>query len=220
MCGRYVLSIRPEALAAHFGLDECADYPPRWNIPPGTDIPVIRLSPEGRRVLHLLRWGLVPHWARDASIGHRLTNARAETVVEKPAFRDAFHRRRCLIPADGFYEWKTLDKGKQPYYLSLRSGLPLAMGGLWESWRTPEGDVLLTCAIVTTQANALMTPIHDRMPVIIAPEHWQIWLDGPPEAARALLPPFPAEPLQAWPVHPRVSKASADTPELIQPLQM
>lgn len=218
MCGRYVLSIRPEVLAAHFGLDEYSDYPPRWNIPPGTDIPVIRQSPEGRRVLHLLRWGLVPHWARDASIGHRLNNARAETVAEKPAFREAFGRRRCLIPADGFYEWKTLDTSKRPYYISLRSGLPLAMGGLWESWRTPDGGVLRTCAIVTTGANELMAPIHDRMPVIIAPEHWQTWLDGTPEAARALLPPFPAETLQAWPVHPRVSKASEDAPGLIEPL--
>ncbi len=218
MCGRYVLGIRPDALAALFGLDEYCDYPPRWNIPPGTDIPVIRQSPEGKRVLHLLRWGLVPHWARDAAIGHRLNNARAETVAEKPAFRDAFRCRRCLIPADGFYEWKTLDRGKQPYYISLRTGQPMAMGGLWESWRAPDGSVLRTCAIVTTGANGLMTPIHDRMPVIIAPEHWQTWLDGTPEAAARLLSPFPAEPMQAWPVHPRVSRASEDTPALIQPL--
>lgn len=218
MCGRYVLSTRPEALAAQFGLDEYSDYPPRWNIPPGTDISVIRLSPEGRRVLHLLRWGLVPHWARDASIGHRLKNARAETVAEKAAFREAFRRRRCLIPADGFYEWKTVDRGKQPYYISLRSDQPLAMGGLWEYWRAPDGSVLRTCAIVTTGPNGLMASIHDRMPVIIAPEHWQTWLAGTPEAAGTLLPPFPTEAMQAWPVHPRVSKASEDTPELIEPL--
>ncbi|MGQ9861903.1 MAG: SOS response-associated peptidase [Thiobacillaceae bacterium] len=218
MCGRYVLSTRPEILAAHFGLDEYSDYPPRWNIPPGTDIPVIRQSPEGRRVLHLMRWGLVPHWARDASIGQRLINARAETVAKKAAFREAFRRRRCLIPADGFYEWKTVDKGKQPYYISLRSGQPMGLGGLWEFWRAPDGSVLKTCAIVTTGPNGLLASIHDRMPVIIAPEHWQTWLNGTPEAALALLPPFPAEAMQAWPVHPRASRASEDTSALIEPL--
>jgi putative SOS response-associated peptidase YedK len=218
MCGRYVLSIRPEALAAQFGLDEYSDYPPRWNITPGTDIPVIRQSPEGKRVLHLLRWGLVPHWARDASIGQRLNNARAETVAEKPAFREAFRRRRCLIPADGFYEWQTVGKVKRPHYISLRSGRPLAMGGLWESWRAPDGGVLRTCAIVTTGPNSLMAPIHDRMPVIIAPERWQTWLAEPPDAAMTLLSPYPAELMQAWAVHPRVSKAVEDTPELIEPL--
>ncbi|MGQ9686577.1 MAG: SOS response-associated peptidase [Thiobacillaceae bacterium] len=218
MCGRYVLSTRPEILAAHFGLDEYSDYPPRWNIPPGTDIPVIRQSPEGRRVLHLMRWGLVPHWARDASIGQRLVNARAETVAKKAAFREAFRRRRCLIPADGFYEWKIVDKGKQPYYISLRSGQPMGLGGLWEFWRAPDGSVLKTCAIVTTGPNGLLASIHDRMPVIIAPEHWQTWLNGTPEAALALLPPFPAEAMQAWPVHPRASRASEDTSALIEPL--
>lgn len=218
MCGRYVLSTHPEILATYFRLDKFCDYPPRWNIPPGTDIPVIRQSPEDRRVLDLLRWGLVPHWAKDTSIGQRLINARAETVAKKAAFREAFRRRRCLIPAEGFYEWKTVGKSKQPYYISLSSGEPLAMGGLWEYWRAPDGGVLRTCAIVTTSSNSLLAPIHDRMPVIIAPEHWHIWLAGTPQAAARLLSPFPAKAMQAWPVHQRASKASEDTPELIQPL--
>lgn len=218
MCGRYVLSLQAEALAAHFGLDEYVNYPPRWNISPGSDIPVIRQSPEGKRVLHLLRWGLVPHWAKDADLGQRLNNARAETVAGKPAFREAFRRRRCLIPADGFYEWKTLDKGKQPYYIRLRSGQPLAMGGLWEAWRAPDGSMLRTCAIITTRANGLLAPIHDRMPLIIAPEHWQTWLSGPVTAALSLCTPFPAERMQAWPVHPRVSKTLEDGPALVAPL--
>lgn len=218
MCGRYVLSTRPEVLAAHFGLDAYCDYPPRWNIPPGTDIPVIRHSPEGKRVLNLLRWGLVPHWAKDASMGQRLNNARAETVAEKPAFRDAFRRRRCLVPADGFYEWKTVDKGKQPYYISLRSGEPMALGGLWQAWRAPDGTVLRTCAIVTTGCNALMASIHDRMPLIIAPDDWHTWLEDTAQAALALLSPYPVESMQAWPVHRRVSKASEDSPALIEPL--
>lgn len=219
MCGRYVLSMQPEALAAHFGLAAYVAYPPRWNIAPGSAIPVVRLAPAGQRVLDLLRWGLVPHWAKDARLGQRLTNARAETVAEKPAFRDAFRRRRCLIPADGFYEWNTLDQGKQPYYISLRSGQPMAFGGLWEVWRAPDGSVLSTCAIVTTGANGLMATIHDRMPLIIAPEHWQTWLSAPAHAALSLCAPYPAEHMQAWPVHPRVNKPVEDGPELIEPIR-
>ncbi len=218
MCGRYVLSIDPATLSEYFALDACEPYAPRWNIPPGTDIPVIRRSPEGRRVAHLLHWGLVPHWAKEASIGQRLTNARAESVADKPAFRSAFARRRCLIPASGFYEWQTVGRRKQPYYISLRDGSPLAMAGLWESWTSPTGEVLRSCAIITTAANALMQPIHDRMPAIIAPQDWQAWLAAPPEAVSHLLVPFPAEALQAWPVDGRVSKASNDAPSLIEPL--
>lgn len=218
MCGRYALSIDPAALSAYFALDACEPYAPRWNIPPGTDIPVIRLSPEGRRVAHCLRWGLVPHWAKDPTIGPRLTNARAESVADKPAFRPAFARRRCLIPASGFYEWKAEGRRKQPYYISLRDGSPLAMAGLWESWKFPTGEILRSCTIITTAANELMQPIHDRMPAIISPEDWQTWLAAAPEAARHLLAPFPSEPLQAWPVDGRVSKASNDDPGLIEPL--
>lgn len=140
MCGRFVLKAPPAELLTRFGLDECVDFGPRYNIPPGTDIPVIRQSPEGKRVLHLLHWGLVPHWAKDPSIGAKLNNARGESVAEKPSFRDAFKRRRCLIPASGFYEWKQEGKIKQPYYISLKSGELLAMGGLWESWKAPDGN--------------------------------------------------------------------------------
>ena len=167
MCGRFALKSPPAELVTRFGLDECADYSPRYNIPPGTDIPVIRQSPEGRRVLYLLRWGLVPHWAKDPSIGVKLNNARGESVAEKPSFKQAFMRRRCLIPADGFYEWKTEGKTKQPYYFSLKSGEPMAMAGLWESWKAPDGSVLRTTCVITTRANALMEPIHERMPVIV-----------------------------------------------------
>lgn len=128
MCGRFALRNSPAEIASHFGLDEYTDFGPRFNIPPGTDIPVIRQSPEGKRVLHLLRWGLVPHWAADPGIGAWLNNARGESVAEKPSFRDAFRRRRCLIPASGFYEWKAEGKLKQPYYISLESGTPMVVG--------------------------------------------------------------------------------------------
>jgi putative SOS response-associated peptidase YedK len=219
MCGRFVMKAPPAELVAHFGLDECADFGPRHNIPPGTDIPVIRQSPEGKRVLHLLRWGLVPHWAKDSGIGAKLNNARGESVAEKPSFRDAFKRRRCLIPASGFYEWKVEGKIKQPYYISLKSGEPMAMGGLWESWKTSDGSILRTVCIVTTSPNAVMRPIHDRMPVIVAPANWQSWLSGMPEVVGGMVAPYRDDELQAWPVSRLVSKAKDDDPDLILPIE-
>lgn len=216
MCGRFALKAPPAELIIRFGLDECADFKPRYNIPPGTDIPVIRQSPEGKRVLHLLRWGLVPHWARDMSIGARLNNARGETVAAKPSFREAFKRRRCLVPASGFYEWKAEDRIKQPYYISLKSGEPMALAGLWESWKAPDGNILRTVCIVTTGANALMQPIHERMPVIISPEHWQDWLAEPVEKVERLVAACPDTNMQAWPVSRRVSKTVDDDAGLIE----
>ena len=217
MCGRFVLMAPPSELVTRFGLDECADFGSRYNIPPGTDIPVIRQSPERKRVLHLLRWGLVPHWAKDPSIGAKLNNARGESVAEKPSFRDSFKRRRCLVPANGFYEWKPEDKIKQPYYISPKDGQPMAMGGLWESWKTPDGSLLRTVCIVTVGPNAVMEPIHDRMPVIVPPERWQDWLAAPVEEIQSLVVPCQAEVLQAWPVSRRVSKTAEDDSGLIEP---
>lgn len=218
MCGRFALKAPRSELVTRFSLDECADLSPRFNIPPGTDIATIRRSPEGRRVLHLLRWGLVPNWAKDPGIGNRLNNARSETVTDKPAFREAFRRRRCLIPADGFYEWQTQGKLKQPHYISLSSGEPMAMAGLWESWRSPSGEILRTCCVLTTGPNATMRPIHDRMPVIVAPADWERWLSAPADAVVSLLQPYDADALQAWPVDRRVSKAGVDDADLIVPM--
>lgn len=216
MCGRYVLKASPSELASRFGLDECVDFGPRYNIPPGTDIPVFRQSPEGKRVLHLLRWGLVPHWAKDPGIGAKLNNARGESVADKPSFRDAFRRRRCLIPASGFYEWKAEGKIKQPYYISPKDGEPMAMGGLWESWKAPDGSLLRTVCVITTDPNEVMSPIHDRMPVIVAPEHWQDWLSAPMEAVAPLVMPCDANLLQAWPVDRRVSKTQDNDEGLVK----
>jgi putative SOS response-associated peptidase YedK len=218
MCGRYALISTPARLLEHFGLAACPELPPRYNIPPGTDIAAIRQSPEGERVLHLLRWGLVPHWARDPAIGNRLNNARADTVADKPAFRDAFQHRRCLIPADGFYEWKAEGRLKQPYYISLGNGEPFAMAGLWESWRAADGTVLRSCCVITTDANSLVAGIHDRMPVIVAPEHWQDWLSAPAAAVTPLLAPYPEAAMRAWPVDRRVSRAAEEGADLIRPL--
>jgi putative SOS response-associated peptidase YedK len=220
VCGRYALQSTPAELITRFGLDECADFSPRYNIPPGTDIPVIRQSPEGRRVLHLLRWGLVPHWSKDPSIGAKLNNARGESVAEKSSFRDAFKRRRCLIPANGFYEWATEGKVKQPYYISLKFGEPMAMGGLWESWKAPDGSIFRTTCIITTGPNEVMEPIHDRMPVIVAPENWQSWLNGIPEEVAGMVVPYRDEELQAWPVSRRVSKTQDDDLGLIEPMEV
>ena len=224
MCGRFALAAPRSELISRFALSECADFSPRYNIPPGTDIPVIQVNGEGHRMLRLLRWGLVPSWAKDPSIGARLNNARGETMAEKPSFRSAFQYRRCLVPASGFFEWAKDGQIKQPFYISLKSGEPMAMAGLWESWKTPEGPMLHTVCIITTRANELMEPIHDRMPVIISPDHWEGWLSPPANkdgrdsaAARIgeLVAPYPASEMQAWPVSRRVSKSGEEGAELI-----
>jgi putative SOS response-associated peptidase YedK len=217
MCGRFALKVLKAELIDRFDLASCDDYPVRYNIAPGTDIPVIRRSPEGQRVLHLLRWGLIPHWAKDPSIGARPVNARSESVADKPAFRDAFRRRRCLVPADGFYEWKAEGKIKQPYYFSAASGIPLALAGLWESWKAPDGTIVRTVCLLTTQANALMAPVHQRMPVIVGKDDWAAWLADPAEQVVALLRPCAGEDLQAWPVDRRVSRGDEEGAGLSAP---
>lgn len=216
MCGRYALETPASELATRFGLDEVVDVTPRYNIAPGTDVPAIRHSPDGKRVLHLLRWGLVPHGAKDPSIGAKLCNARGETVAEKPSFRDAFKRRRCLVPANGFYEWKTEGKQKQPYYFSLKSGEPFALGGVWESWRAPNGDILRTCCLITTGPNEIVLPVHDRMPVIVSTDDYEAWLTGKPDKALDLVKPYRTEEMQAWAVSKRVSRSVEEGAELIR----
>ena len=217
MCGRFALKTTTAQLASHFKLDEAVDVAPRYNIAPGTDIPTIRHSPEGKRVMHLLRWGLVPHWAKDPSMGAKLSNARGETVADKPSFRDAFKRRRCLVPADGFYEWKTEGKQKQPYYFSMKSGDPFALGGIWESWRTPDGGILRTCCLITTEPNEIMLPVHDRMPVIVSPDHYEAWLMGEPDDAKPLVKAYASAEMQVWAVSKRVSRSGEEGDELIHP---
>jgi len=217
MCGRFALKETRTELISNFGLDECVGITARYNITPGTDIPVIRQSPEGKRVLHLMRWGLVPRWANDPSIGAQFINARGESVAEEFSFRSPFQSRRCLIPASGAFEWQAQERIKQPFFISLKSGEPMAMAGLWESWRAPNGSVLRTTCVITTSANEVMAPIHERMPVIIAPENWCDWLDGPAEKVSALLAPFSASEMQAWPVHRRVGWSGEREKELIEP---
>lgn len=219
MCGRYALYGPHSRYREHFAMQAWLDFGEKYNVAPSSAMPVIRQAPSGERVVDLLQWGLIPHWAKDPTIGHKLTIARAETISEKPSFRDAFKRRRCLVPADGFYEWQSVGRTKQPYFIRLRSGEPMAMAGLWESWRSPTGDVVRTFCIVTTAPNAAVSQIHDRMPVLIRPEDFAVWLDPAIDGAtlRDLLAPCPAEDIEAWPVSHDVNRASADGPTLIRP---
>ena len=221
MCGRYVLRSPPERLRDQFAAAaDDLQWPARYNIAPLQVAPVLRVV-DGQRRIDLLRWGLVPSWAGDAAIGARLINARAETVADKPSFRAAYKARRCIVPADGFYEWQLRDDGKQPLFISRRDGRLLALAGLWEHWSRSGQLPLQTFTVLTTAAGAWMRPLHERMPVILPDEAaWQRWLDP---AARAeslhdLLGAAPDDALQAWDVDRAVGNARRDTPELIDPL--
>ncbi|MCC6193185.1 MAG: SOS response-associated peptidase [Burkholderiales bacterium] len=217
MCGRYELHTHPAALALLFGLPHPPAIGPRYNMAPTQDVPVIRRNRAGERELAQVRWGLVPRWAKDPSIGARLINARAETVADKPAFRMALRHHRCLVPADGFYEWMPrASGGKQPMHVGMRDGGTFAMAGLTERWLSPEGHVLDSCAIVTTQSNALLAPVHDRMPVIIAPEHYERWLVAAGDDVADLLVPYPAQAMTFYPVSTRVNAVRNDDASLIE----
>lgn len=228
MCGRYVVAYDPQTLVAGFSLTRVVPFPKRWNIAPQSPVPVVYETREGERVAELMRWGLVPHWAKDAAIGHKLNNARAEGLFDKPSFRQPARRRRCLLPASGFYEWQPPPAGqpakthKQPWYISAADGGLLAMAGLFDAWRPSEdAEWVLTCCIVTTAANRLMAPIHDRMPVLLPPAARGTWLSRAeqlPEAVAPLLQPCPPELLRTWPVSRAVSRGTAEGEELIQPL--
>lgn len=226
MCGRYVLYGPMTRLEKDFMLRESPLIDPRYNIPPQTNILVIRQKPNVGRVGQLVRWGLVPNWAKDTSIGAKLNNARAEGIADKPSFRSSFARHRCLIPANAFYEWKAVsEKGKvkkQPYCIRPKDNEAfLAFAGLLARWRSPEGNDLITACIITTGPNEVMAPIHDRMPVILAPENWDTWLDGENrnrESLERLLRPAKPEGLVAYPVSTAVSRAGNEGSELIQPL--
>ena len=219
MCGRFTLT-QPASIAARFDLDnfaptECEFYEPRFNVAPTQRIVVIPTL-DGQRVARRMRWGLVPSWARDIKIGASLINARAESVASKPAFRAAFNGRRCLIPADGFYEWQSGPRGKQPYRVTLVDGSMFAFAGLWERWRNPTTDEWIeSCCIVACETNELTSKFHDRMPVIVATEDYDTWLTGTPEQASTLLKPYPADEMRAYPVGSQVNNAKNDSAELV-----
>ena len=225
MCGRFARRSTQQVLADWFGveLEDMPWFAPSFNVAPQSTQPVVRVSRNsGAREFSLMRWGLVPFWAKDAKFGYSTINARAEEAPTKPAYREAFKKRRCLVPADAFYEWKRFDaKTKQPYAIALKSGEPYAFAGLWESWRPKEGDPLETFTILTTDPNELMQSIHNRMPVILEPRDYNRWLDSanPQTPPVDLLRPFPAEKMLAWPVTDRVGNVRNNDPELLESLQ-
>jgi putative SOS response-associated peptidase YedK len=210
-----------ERLARHFRLARAPELPFRYNIAPTQPVPVIRQTPEGRQ-LAMLRWGLVPYWSRDMRGGTRMINARAESVATKPAFHAAFQQRRCLVPADGFYEWKKPSpKQRDPYLIYLKDGELFAFAGLWESWKGPEG-VVETCSIITTDANELVRPLHDRMPVILATRDYDKWLDAgieDPAQLEPLLKPYPASEMALRAVNPIVNNARNEDPRCVEPAE-
>jgi len=218
MCGRYTLRTPVETLVERFEIDE---YPssitPSYNIAPTQGVAAV-IAENGKRKLEMLHWGLIPSWAKDPEVGNRMINARAETVAEKPSYRKAFKERRCLILADGFYEWQKTDSGKQPFYIRMEDESPFAFAGLWESWQN--GREICSCTIITTSPNEVAAQVHNRMPVILPPEDYEMWLDpnfDEREPLTTLLQPFPAEAMEAYPVSRRVNKPSNNEPGVIEP---
>ncbi len=224
MCGRYVLTSAPETLKRLFKFIELPNFAPRYNIAPTQEAPVVRQrrDPPGERTLQALRWGLIPAWAEDPKAGPPLINARAETVAEKPAFRGAFRRRRCLVPADGYYQWREGDASKQPYLVTRRDGAPFALAGIWERWgpRDDPAAAIDSFTIVTTAANDFLAPFHHRMPVVLGEESFAGWLDpdAATESVGALLAPAPNALLRAYPLDRAANSARADGPELLVPV--
>ena len=222
MCGRFTLFEADKILSKEFGVSGVPPLSPRYNIAPSQPIAAVRTPHTGAgRELALLRWGLIPSWSKDPAIGNRLINARAETVQEKPSFLNAFRRHRCLIPTNGFYEWQRQERGKQPYFVRMRDERIFAFAGLWDRWESPDDGVIETCAILTTAANAVLAPIHGRMPVILPQAEYARWLDPAlkdPDSLSPLLVPFPPEGMLAIPVSPRVNAPSTDDEKCIAPL--
>jgi putative SOS response-associated peptidase YedK len=222
MCGRFTLRTPATELVEPFELAMTPALEPRYNIAPTQPIAVVRLAPDNtKRELVLVRWGLIPSWAADPSIGARMINARADSIATKPAFRSAARRRRCLIPADGFYEWKAAGKTKQPYYITQTSQMPFAFAGLWERWQAPGRDVIESCVIITTDANDRLRELHNRMPVILDRDRHAEWLDPTIDRAEQLLPllrPYPSEKMGYRAVSRFVNNARNEGPACIEPV--
>ena len=224
MCGRFTQTASPEVIAEQFKITNPPLFTPRYNIAPSQPIAAIRIDPDtATRTLVMLRWGLIPSWAKEPKIGNQCINAKAETVAEKPSFRSAFKKRRCLVIATGFYEWQVQGRAKQPIWIGLRSKRPFAFAGLWEQWKPPEGEPLETCTIITTEPNDLMAPIHNRMPVILSPASYDQWLDlsfQQIEPLKALLRPYPSEELTAYPVSTLVNNPRHDASQCLEPVSV
>ena len=219
MCGRYVIEISADLVRKVFGVVDVPQWTARYNVAPTQMVPVIRQRGDSTRQLVLMRWGLIPSWAKE--VGEGLINARAETVNEKPLFRQLFRQRRCILPATGFYEWQKVDKHKIPHFVRLKNQMPMPFAGIWDSWRAPDGQVVESCAILTTAANGAVGSIHERMPVILHPDEFGQWLDREQHDQATLMPllaPYPSDCLEVYPVSTLVNSVANDQPECIAPL--
>jgi len=222
MCGRASLPNDVSELKQDLRIewDKLGDYRPRWNAAPTTDLPVVTAA-AGGRTLEVMRWGLIPSWAKDSKIARSTFNARAEGIDTKPAFRNAWKAgRRCLVIADGYYEWRQTDR--QPFALALGNRGPMSFAGLWDHWRAPDGNIVKSFTIITTRANEIAAAIHDRMPVILAPDCWASWLgetSATPDRLKAMLRPYPSERMTLWPVHRRVGNVRNEGPDLFEPVR-
>jgi putative SOS response-associated peptidase YedK len=227
MCGRVIQSSGPIHYAMVAGMNvrdsRVHNYPPRWNGAPSQELLVIRRNHKtGEVSLDPLRWGLIPYWCKDPSGGRKPINAKCETVRTLPTFRDAYRARRCIVPVDGFFEWKAIkgQKAKQPYAIAMKDGSPFGVGGLWENWQEPAtGEWIRTFAIITTDANELVADTHDRMPLILAPADYVRWLGDEPDPSE-LMRPFPAEPMRVWPISTRVNKPEHDDPSIVELIKL
>lgn len=219
MCGRFTQSLSIPMIAQEFGVAEVScDMGPSYNIAPTQKVAVV--VTDGVKKLVPVRWGLVPSWAKDISVGSKMINARAETITEKASYKNAFKKRRCLVVADGFYEWQAVGDSKRPVYIRLKSGAPFGFAGLYEMWKSPEGGELTTCTIITTEANELMRPIHARMPVIIPRGDEDLWLNLETKDPGRLLNPYPAEEMEAYPVSKRVNSPKNNSPLCIERVKL
>lgn len=219
MCGRFTLTVSARVLADLFGVEDVPDLRPRYNIAPTQSVLLVRGTADASPAFGEARWGLIPSWAKDIRIGARMINARAETIAEKPAFRSAVRRRRCLIPSDGFYEWSKSAGGKQPYLIRFADGSPFAFAGLWERWHDPDGQAVDSCTIITTTPNDLVADLHDRMPVILPQRHYAEWLGSETLAGERLdelLQPHPSPGMEAYPVSKRVNTPGNDDPGCVR----
>jgi len=222
MCGRFTLTDPNADLAVQFNLPEIPAMQPRYNIAPTQPVAAVRTARESKgRELVMLQWGLIPFWAKDPKIGARMINARSETAAEKPSFRAAFRRRRCLVIADGFYEWQKQNGNKQPFFIHLRDARPFAFAGLWEHWEGPDDSIIESCTLLTCDPNDFLRAVHNRMPVILDPEHYDLWLNPEvqqPDTLQPLLRPYAAEDMDAYPVSRYVNSPGNDSPKCIEPL--
>ncbi|BAU66413.1 hypothetical protein STA3757_38170 [Stanieria sp. NIES-3757] len=223
MCGRFTQTSSSSEIAKAFDLADVPPLEPQYNIAPTQQVAtILRSDPEREREFRWLRWGLIPNWAKDRSIGNKLINARAETVAQKPSFKSAFCHSRCLIIASGFYEWQQQENRKQPYYIQKKDRSPFAFAGLYSTWKSQEGETLYTCTIITTEANELMKPIHKRMPVILEFTDYDLWLDPTvqqPELLQSFLQPYNSDKLKAYPVTPLVNQPRNNTPECLKSIE-